>query len=115
MTHEERVGLAYEIAQRILDKYGDQIQAIAVYGSTAKNEDAAHSDLEMWVATSEEFPKVGDVLTVYKGITIEISYAPVSKLLNVATQVDASWPISAESLRSYALMFDRGNFSNRIQ
>src|SRR4051795_6407445 len=70
MTHEERLQIAREVADRILEKYGDQVTAIAVYGSVSKGEDAAYSDIDMWVATSTS-RSIEDVrFFVYKGIPI---------------------------------------------
>src|SRR5690348_868604 len=72
MTHDERLQIAREAANRILEKYGEQISAIAIYGSTAKKEDRSHSDLDMWVATSRPIEDLR--FFVYKGIAISIAW-----------------------------------------
>jgi predicted nucleotidyltransferase len=93
MTHEERVELAREIARRIVDKYGAAIQAVAIYGSTAKGEDRGHSDLEMWVATTGKPDH--EINVVYRGMPVEIAYEPGDNLLHDARRVGENWPIQA--------------------
>lgn len=36
MTREERMKIVHEIKERILDKYGDDVKAIGVYGSLGR-------------------------------------------------------------------------------
>ncbi len=50
MTHEQRLDIASEVADRVVQKYGERVSEIAIYGSVAKGEDSAHSDLDLWVA-----------------------------------------------------------------
>jgi kanamycin nucleotidyltransferase len=114
MTHDQRVALANEIAERILAEYGEQIVAIAVYGSTAKGEDGPYSDLDIWVATTSEFPK-DDVHLVYRDVTVDLSYVPAERLLQDARRVGPYWPVQAGSLRSYLLLFDRAGLAARLQ
>ena len=45
MTREERMKIVHEIKERILDKYGDDVKAIGVYGS--RQTDGPYSDIEM--------------------------------------------------------------------
>ena len=39
MTREERMKIVHEIKERILDKYGDDVKAIGVYGSLGRQTD----------------------------------------------------------------------------
>jgi len=50
MNYDERIEIAREITDQIVSRYGPDIIGVAVYGSVAKDEDAEHSDLELWMA-----------------------------------------------------------------
>jgi kanamycin nucleotidyltransferase len=114
MTHEERMVLVREIANRILEKYGTDIIAIALYGSVAKNEDAEFSDLELWVATTEAVPS-RDLLSRYRGCSVEVFYGPAQLFLDDAAAVDPFWPIRADMRRSYVVLFERDGFFSSLQ
>jgi len=43
MQIRERTGIARAIAERIVEKYGDEVLLVAVYGSVATGEDAEHA------------------------------------------------------------------------
>lgn len=45
MTREERMKIVHEIKERILDKYGDDVKAIGVYGSLGRQTDGPYSIL----------------------------------------------------------------------
>jgi kanamycin nucleotidyltransferase len=114
VAHEERVEIANEIAAAILREHGEAIVAIAIYGSVAKNEDGEHSDLEMWVATHPDFPR-RELLYVYRGIPVEVSYSPADKFLEAAGRVSPEWAIEADAYNSYVVLHDRGNFVERLK
>ncbi|CAC7780316.1 Kanamycin nucleotidyltransferase [Staphylococcus aureus] len=54
MTREERMKIVHEIKERILDKYGDDVKAIGVYGSLGRQTDGPYSDIEMMCVMSTE-------------------------------------------------------------
>lgn len=112
MTHEERLQVARELAQKILDKHGHRVTAIAVYGSTAKGEDVAHSDLDLWVATSEPVEDVR--FFIYKGLPVSINWDTEEGRLEAAGHVTPAWPLDADELRSYLVLRERGDFIERL-
>ena len=114
LTHEERIALAQEIADRILDKYGRDIIGIAVYGSVAKLEDAEYSDLELWVATTDAVPS-RDLLSIYKGCSVEVFYGPAQMFLDDTAKVNPMWPIRADMRRSYLVLFECDEFFSRLR
>src|SRR5919204_5810798 len=114
MRHEERIEIADEIAAEILREYGEAIVAVAIYGSVAKNEDGEYSDLEMWVTTHEDFSR-RELLYVYRGIPVEVSYSPVERFLEAAGRVGPNWAIEADAYNSYIVLYDRENFVERLK
>ena len=88
--------MAREVADRILEKHGDQVTAIAVYGSVAKGEDAAYSDIDMWVATSTIQPVEDGRFFVYKGIPISVNWDTEQGRISAAARVTPFWPLDAD-------------------
>jgi predicted nucleotidyltransferase len=113
MTHEERLRIARQVADRIVRKHGERITAIAAYGSVAKNEDRTYSDLDMWVATTEPFEDVR--FFVYSDMAISIAWDTEQVRLEYARQVTPSWPLQADEVRSYIVLFERGDFMQRLR
>jgi kanamycin nucleotidyltransferase len=113
MTHEERIEIAREVASRILEKYGERVFAIAIYGSVAKGEDREHSDLDMWVATDEPVEDVR--FFVYKGIPVSVNWDTAEGRIKAASRVTPAWPIDADELRSYLVLFERGDFVSQLR
>src|SRR5688500_4920306 len=105
MTHEERLEIAQEVADRILEKYGDLVSAIAVYGSAARGEDTSHSDLDLWVATSRPVEDVH--FFVYRVIPVSINWDTEEGRIRSAGRVVPFWPMDADEFRSYLVLFER--------
>lgn len=53
MTREERMKIVHEIKERILDKYGDDVKAIGVYGSLGRQTDGPRKALTTLVPKKE--------------------------------------------------------------
>jgi len=47
LTHKDRLNIGRQISKRVLDKYGDDVLAVFICGSTSKGLDRPYSDLEM--------------------------------------------------------------------
>lgn len=112
MTHDERLAVAREVAEKILAKYGDRVTAIAVYGSVAKGEDKEHSDVDMWVATSDSVED--ERFFVYKGLPISVAWTTEEARLHAARTVTPFWPLDADENRSCIVLYERGNFMQRL-
>ncbi|AJY73445.1 ANT(4')-I family aminoglycoside nucleotidyltransferase [Paenibacillus beijingensis] len=95
MSQSERLQTCHEIAERLHEVYGDQIQAIGVYGSVSRGTDGPYSDIEMFCVLRES------------GETIEFSYEWSSGpwkaevdiyssdiLLKQAAIVEGRWPLT---------------------
>jgi kanamycin nucleotidyltransferase len=110
MTHEDRLAVARDLAQRILAKYGDAVLGIAIYGSVARGVDTSYSDIELKVITSDSVDE-HDVEYVHRsGMKIEINYEHAENYLHRAGSVDTDWPIWAGQYRQQVVLFERENF-----
>lgn len=107
MTHEDRLALARDLAQRILDKYDGAVLGIALYGSVARGADTSYSDIELRVITDASVAE-HDVEYVHKsGAKIEINYEHAENYLRRAGSVDTDWPIWAAIYRRQLVLFER--------
>ncbi|MCS7197363.1 MAG: hypothetical protein NZ930_01540 [Candidatus Bipolaricaulota bacterium] len=115
MTHEDRLALARELAQRILQKYGDTVLGIALYGSVAREADTSYSDIELRVVTDASVAE-HDVEYVHRsGAKIEINYEQAENYLRRAASVDIDWPIWAAIYRQQMVLFEREDFFARAR
>ncbi|MCI2431578.1 hypothetical protein LM602_03340 [Candidatus Acetothermia bacterium] len=110
MTHEDRLSIARDLAQRILAQYGDAVVGIAIYGSVARKADTSFSDIELKVVTTAAVGE-HDVEYVHRsGAKIEINYEQSESYLRRAGSVDTDWPIWAAIYRQQVVLFERENF-----
>jgi hypothetical protein len=114
MNHDERIEIAREIADQIVSRYDQDIIGITVYGSVAKGEDAEHSDLELWIATTDQLPS-REVLCIYQGLCIELFYGLAEGFIADAQHVDPLWPIRADMRRSCLVLYERDDFFERLR
>ena len=110
----ERIEIAREITDQIVSRYGPDIIGIVVYGSVAKGEDAEHSDLELWIATTDQLPS-REVLCIYQGLSVELFYGLAEGFIADAQHVDPFWPIRADMRRSFLVLYERDDFFERLR
>jgi kanamycin nucleotidyltransferase len=93
MTREERVRLAHEIAERVLSVHGENIKAIGMYGSTARETDGPFSDLEMFcvLRSSGQDDDCEWAVGAWKA---EVNFLSEDVLLRDAASVDGLWPLT---------------------
>jgi kanamycin nucleotidyltransferase len=102
MDHERRMELARQVTDILVRKHED-ILAVAVYGSTAKNEDREHSDLELYVLTKadERFYRF-----VHEGIVIEVFFITKETAEREAKVPGTRWPLYADVWLNPLVMHD---------
>jgi kanamycin nucleotidyltransferase len=114
MDHNQRLALAIEIAQRLLAAHGEQVIAVAAWGSLAQWADTAYSDLDLWAVTTGGLPR-REVCRVYRGIAVQVGVSPATALLAEASRVGPYWPIDAAKWHEYLGLFERADFFARLR
>lgn len=91
-TREERLAIAERLIPLFQQKFGDNLIAIALVASVARNADRAYSDLEM-IVFLHEIPKEGDpyLQRVCDGLLIEVEYVTEEQYLEVWRTLSRSW------------------------
>ena len=112
-THEDRLSIGQQISKRVLDKYGDDVLAVFIFGSTAKHLDRPYSDLEV-IAVVRDAITIPDRYYVYQGLVVEVSYPQESNFLSAARGLTTKWPLKADKYRNRIVLFEREAWTTRL-
>jgi len=112
-THEQRVEIAHRISDRVLEKYGSDVLAVFVCGSTSKKLDRPYSDLEMIVVVRDgvEIPMK---YYLFNGLIIQIEYLQSSRFLNAAEQFTDNWHLEADQYRNRIVLYERDQWFREL-
>ena len=112
-THEGRVRIARDISDRVVEKYGDDILAVYICGSTSKKLDRPYSDLELIVVVSDT-AEISMKYYLHRGLIIQIEYLNSSKILRDAEQLTDNWPWEADQYRNRIALYEREGWFGRL-
>jgi hypothetical protein len=95
-THQDREKVISEMTPLIEKKFGDNLIALAVCCSYARNEDADYSDLELtaFVKTMPADKPEGGLAKMYDGMLIELVWATKETYLKNTLDVNEYWHYS---------------------
>ncbi|WP_374110094.1 ANT(4')-I family aminoglycoside nucleotidyltransferase [Lysinibacillus sp. BPa_S21] len=114
VTREERMKIAYSIANQVLERYGSKVQAIGIYGSLARKTDGPFSDIEIKCilnALDEDFSyewTAGD----WKA---EVNFDSAEHIIEEATTVDEEWPLTHGQFFNVLPIYDPKNFFTELR
>jgi len=91
VSHEERLMIAGQIKDMIVEKYGEQAKMIALCGSTVRGEDTQFSDMEMMVILKGQ-QKAKDVSFLYGENYMHVEMLSEDDLMKKIGQVNLNWP-----------------------
>lgn len=111
-TTAQRVAAAKEIARRLADKYGSNLIAVAIEGSTAKGLDLPESDLELAVIIQGVADRWYPFF--YNGLSVGISYGNPEAELEDAARIDYTWPVTGDAYQTAQVIYDPGSFYPKL-
>ncbi len=113
VSHEYRLRIAHQLSDRIVAKYGNDVLAVYVCGSTSKKLDRPFSDLELIVVVRDrtELPMK---YYVHRGLIIHIQYPKSSYTLDDAEQFTDSWHWVADQYRNRIFLYERDRWFRRL-
>jgi kanamycin nucleotidyltransferase len=91
VTHRERWPLAETICGKMVARYGDEVLLGAVYGSSARDEDTAWSDLEMQFVVQPSSRAISTDL-LYRGTAVGIHVIDAERLETHLRTPTLRWP-----------------------
>jgi len=90
----------------VVKKYGNNILAVYVCGSTSKKLDRPYSDLELIVVVRDR-AEISMKYYLHRGLIIQIEYLKSSKILSDAEQFTDNWPWEADQYRNRIPLHER--------
>ena len=113
VSHEERVDVGKKICSKVLEKFGDQILAVLIIGSTSKSLDRPFSDLEMDVIVKDTL-EVPTKYYLYNGLLIQIDYKQETPFLKEVRKITREWPLWADECRNRIVLFERDHWTQNL-
>jgi hypothetical protein len=115
VDHDERVQLAAELTQRLLDHHGPAaIVAVGVHGSVARGDDGEESDLDLAVVTAGPEVEVPDRYLRHRGTVVDVSAIGADAYLEEAGQIGPAWPLAADQYLNHLPVHDPGGFFHKL-
>src|SRR5919112_1805005 len=96
VDHDERLRLAADLTERLLDRHKAGIVAVGVHGSVARGDDGEESDLDLAVVTAGLEAEVPDRYLRHRGTVVDVSAIGADAYLEEATQIGPAWPLAAD-------------------
>jgi len=104
-TRAEKLDFIDKIKNMLLNKYGEDIEAIGIYGSIAREKDGPYSDIELHVISRDGVTIPGHEL-IYHPFKLEISTVQKSEWFEKASVVDDGWAIKVGSFLHIISLYD---------
>jgi kanamycin nucleotidyltransferase len=116
ISRNERLQTCHEIASRLHEVYGEKILAIGVYGSVSRGADGPFSDIELFCVLSESSESVDFSYEWSAGPwKAEVNVLRADILLNTASTVEGSWPLTHGPFFSQLSLYDPKGFFPRLK
>lgn len=113
-TREEKMKIIQTVTDRLMERYGEDIMAIGVYGSMAYQKEGRYSDIEMHVVTKDGVSIPGHEF-IYGKYKLELSCREKSKLFERAARLDDGWSIWAGSFTNIMAIHDPEGIFDKVK
>ncbi|HEX2560005.1 kanamycin nucleotidyltransferase C-terminal domain-containing protein [Phenylobacterium sp.] len=94
LSHDERRAIADAVLSWLKAEHGEDLVAVALYGSTASKTDHAFSDVDMWAVLEDRAGSRPDLEWIWGPGKLEVERMTVTQAITRAAEVNASWPIA---------------------
>lgn len=114
--YEDRLDLARAVAQRVIERWGSDVRAIALEGSMARGPSAVdhRSDIDLVVVARE--PKLIPEREVFVGdVLVSMGVTSADDLLEEADELRWDWAMASESLVNFAPLHDPDGFFDDVR
>jgi kanamycin nucleotidyltransferase len=113
VTHEERLRVARLISDPVVEKYGSDVLAVYICGSTSKSLDRPFSDLEMIVVVRDR-AVIPMKYYLHGGLIVNIEYLTCSYVLDDAEKFTKDWHWVADQYRNRIELYERDGWFRRL-
>jgi kanamycin nucleotidyltransferase len=115
VDHDERLRLAADLTERLLDHHRAAIVAVGVYGSVARGDDGDESDLDLAVVTVGPEAEVPDRYLRHRGVVVGLSAIAADAYLEEAGHIGPAWPLAADQYVNHLAVHDPGGYFHKLQ
>ena len=116
MDHDERLRLAGELANLLLERHGPAaITAVGVHGPVARGDDAEEADLDLAVVTAGPEVEVPDRYLRYRGTAVALGAIAADAYLEEASAIGPAWPLAADQYVNHLAIHDPGGFFHKLK
>jgi KNTase C-terminal domain len=105
--------IAHRISDRIVEKFGSDVLAVYVCGSTSKRLDRPFSDLELIVVVRDR-AEIPMKYYLHRGLIIHIQYLKSSNILDAAELFTDNWHWEADQYRNRIDLYERDRWFKRL-
>src|SRR5919112_5621085 len=110
MDHDERLRLAADLTERLLDRHKAGIVAVGVHGSVARGDDGEDSDLDLAVVTTGPEVEVADRSLYLRpgGLVVDLGAIGAEVYLEEAGQIGPAYPLGSDQYVHHLPVHDPG-------
>lgn len=105
--------VARRISDRIVKKYGQDVLAVYVCGSTSKKLDRPYSDLEM-IAVVRDGIEIPMKYYLHRGLIVNIEYFKAQSILDDAERVTRDWHWAADQFRNRIAFYEQDGWFKKL-
>jgi hypothetical protein len=115
VDHDERLRLAADLTERLLDRHRAAIVAVGVHGAAARGEDGEESDLDLAVVTVGPEAEVPDRYLRHRGIVVDLGAIAADAYLEEAGHIGPAWPLASDQYVNQLAVHDPGGYLHKLQ
>jgi hypothetical protein len=115
VDHDERLRLAADLTERLLDRHRAAIVAVGVHGPAARGEDGEESDLDLAVVTVGPEAEVPDRYLRHRGIVVDLGAIAADAYLEEAGHIGPAWPLASDQYVNQLAVHDPGGYFHKLQ
>src|ERR671921_3039946 len=115
VDHDERLRLAADLTERLLDRHKAGIVAVGVHGSVARGDDGEESDLDLAVVTTGPEVGVPDRYLRHRGTVVDLGAIAADAYLEEAGHIGPAWPLAADQYVNHLAVHDPGGFFHKLK
>lgn len=113
-SHEQRLSIAAAITDGARAKYGTELVAVGIFGSTAKGLDHPLSDVELHAVVNT--PEYEEYFEWFEhGIKKSVDVLGVETIRRKASRVEFNWPLTASEFANVQPTYDPGGFLPEVR
>jgi predicted nucleotidyltransferase len=115
VDHDERLRLAADLTEGLLDRHGAGIVAVGVHGPVARGEDGEESDLDLAVVTAGDGVEVADRYLRYRDTVVDLGAIGADAYLEEASHIGPAWPLAADQYVNQLAIHDPGGYFHKLR